>query len=469
MTTTHITNIIDWLNQYNLATTWTALAEKELNDLLAERTALTDEVADLKKKLESAEHNLQLSVQGEIAANNTNQILEEDVKKQDAELIGLHGEKEALKQRCQWAENELSEANGTAAFQTERANDMAAQRDSWIERAAKAKSEINNLKYSKLSAIENLGNAEKRMMEAEKHEAELQKIREAQSKRIAELESENANLRSVIDSEKQSYQATIERATRERDTAFQNQNAYYRNYTEQLELREKAESCVEELEEDVAHTRAAHDDLVARLHACTKPTTLADHILAVAEACKGTRYWIDIGVGVKEWTTCRIHEADSFEVRWNLSPDEAATLLQPTAAQTPVDTMLRDSDSCETPAHGDGHDRMNCFNAVCPICRPRHPVFREDAFNADADKEEADKAVLTEPVSEIPVQTNGPAYVASSPAQMRPVMPAEATRFLAYQLPGIMACGNDWQEYHRMLNVFCCRLARDVYAEEVKT
>ena len=427
MTTTHITNIIDWLNQYNLATTWTALAEKELNDLLAERTALADEVADLKTKLESAEYNLQLSVQGEIAANNTNQILEEDVKKQDAELIGLHGEKEALKQRCQWAENELSEANGTAAFQTERANDMAAQRDSWIERAAKAKSEINNLKYSKLSAIENLGNAEKRMMEAEKHEAELQKIREAQSKRIAELESENANLRSVIDSEKQSYQATIERATRERDTALQNQNAYYRNYTEQFDLREKAEARVKELEAENNRFRDQYnqqcdinerdfrekEDEISELQSELRNRVAACHL--------ASEIGDELAEKIKK-AEARVKELEAENTRLR-------------GAETTCEVLAKIAE-----------DRMEEIRQLKAECKttPPHPVFRPDAFFAEINEREAKKAVLTQPVAEIPEQ----------PA--KPPMPPEVAKM-----------DRDWTdlEYEEVVEALR-RLARDVYQTE---
>ena len=250
--------------------------------------------------------------------------------------------------------------------------------------------------------------------------------------RVKELEAENNRFR-----DQYNQQCDInERDFREKEDEISEL---------QSELRNRVAAChlASEIGDELAEKIKKAEVRIAELEAAIKPT-LADHILAVAEACKGTRYWIDIGVGVKEWTTCRIHEADSFEVRWNLSPDEAATLLQPTAAQTPVDTMLRDSDSCEPPAHGDGHDRMNCFNAVCPICRPRHPVFREDAFNADADKEEADKAVLTEPVAEIPVQ----------PA--KPAMPPEVAKM-----------DRDWTdlEYEEVVEALR-RLARDVYQTE---
>ena len=109
-------------------------------------------------------------------------------------------------------------------------------------------------------------------------------------------------------------------------------------------------------------------------------------------------------------------------------------------------TRLRGAETtCEVLAKI-AEDRMEEIRQLKAECKttPPHPVFRPDAFFAEINEREAKKAVLTQPVAEIPEQ----------PA--KPPMPPEVAKM-----------DRDWTdlEYEEVVEALR-RLARDVYQTE---
>ena len=88
-----------------------------------------------------------------------------------------------------------------------------------------------------------------RVAELQKHESELETIRKAQSARIAELEQQLKELQTTPIGTAVGLAKKLESRVK---SLTSDSNAYYRNYTEQFNLREKSEAKVAELEQRLA-------------------------------------------------------------------------------------------------------------------------------------------------------------------------------------------------------------------------